>query len=202
MLTLFHAPWSRSGRIVRLLEELGADYQIAYVGIRRNDGTGAADPANPHPDGKVPALAHDDAVITESAAIALYLTEMHPEADMGAAVGSPERGAYLTWITWAVGEMEPALWSKITGETANNPYAQARYEAVVDRLINALWAKPWLMGDRFTAADVMIAGAMQWAREHLPESRTIDEYLERFNARDAATRATTKDAPPSEASAA
>jgi len=83
MLTLFHAPWSRSSRLVWLVEELGADCRIEYCDIRRMDGAGAADPKNPHPDGKVPALLHNGALITESAAVALYLTGLHPEAGLG-----------------------------------------------------------------------------------------------------------------------
>jgi glutathione S-transferase len=202
MLTLFHAPWSRSGRIVRLLEEIGADYQIAYVGIRRNDGTGARDPANPHPDGKVPALADGDVLVTESAAIALYLTDLFRGAKLGGDIGSPDRGAYLTWMAWTVGELEPALWSKISGETETNPYAQARYEAAVDRLLRALAAGPWLMGRRFTAVDVMAGGAMQWARDHLPAEPIFEAYFARLDARPAAARAAAKDAAPSEANAA
>ncbi|MBD2383799.1 glutathione S-transferase, partial [Trichormus variabilis FACHB-319] len=76
MLTLFHAAQSRSGRIVWLLEELRAPCAIEHVDIYRSlTGTGRSDPANLHPDGKVPALMHDGALITESAAIALYLTD-------------------------------------------------------------------------------------------------------------------------------
>ena len=94
MLTLFHAPQSRSGRIVWLLEEIGADYDIVYVDIfRAMTLTGARDPANLHPDGKVPALLHDEALVSESAAVALYLTDVHPEANLGASVGSPDRAA-------------------------------------------------------------------------------------------------------------
>ena len=69
MPTLFHAPRSRSSRIIWLLEELGADYELRITDIPRQDGTGAADPANPHPDKKVPALVDDGVLITESIAI-------------------------------------------------------------------------------------------------------------------------------------
>ncbi len=116
MLTLFHAPQSRSGRIVWLLEEIGVAYDIHQVDIfRAMTLTGTRDPANIHPDGKVPALVHDGALVTESAAIALYLTDLHPHADLGAPVGSPDRAAYLTWLAWTAGEMEPGVWSKISG---------------------------------------------------------------------------------------
>ena len=194
MLTLFHAPQSRSGRIVWLLEEIGADYDIRYVDIFRSMTlTGARDPANVHPDGKVPALLHDEALVTESAAIALYLTDLHPEANLGAIIGSPERAAYVTWLAWTAGEMEPAFWSKISGAAETDPTAKARYDAAIARLLTALASGPYLMGDRFTAVDVMIASAVAWGREYVPESALIDAWLERVLSRPANARAMAKD---------
>lgn len=194
MLTLFHAPQSRSGRIVWLLEEIGGDYDIRYVDIfRAMTLTGVRDPANIHPDGKVPALAHDDSLVTESAAIALYLTDLHPEANLGAPVGTPERAAYVTWLAWTAGEMEPGVWSKISGATETDPNARARYDAVVARLLTALASGPWLMGERFTAVDVMVASAVAWGREYLPASALIDAWLERALNRPANARAAAKD---------
>ena len=67
MLTLYHAPQSRSSRFLWLLEEIGEPYTVEYVDIRRADGSGAPDPRNPHPDGKVPALLHDGQLVTEAA---------------------------------------------------------------------------------------------------------------------------------------
>lgn len=194
MLTLFHAPQSRSGRIVWLLEEIGADYDIVYVDIfRAMTLTGARDPANLHPDGKVPALLHDEALVSESAAVALYLTDLHPEANLGASVGSPDRAAYVTWLAWTAGEMEPAFWSRISGAAESDPNAKARYDAVIARLLTALATGPYLMGDRFTAVDVMIASALAWGREYVPESALIDAYLERALNRPANARAAAKD---------
>ena len=194
MLTLFHAPQSRSGRIVWLLEEIGADYDIVYVDIfRAMTLTGARDPANLHPDGKVPALLHDEALVSESAAVALYLTDVHPEANLGASVGSPDRAAYLTWLAWTAGEMEPAFWSRISGAAESDPNAKARFDAVIARLLTALATGPYLMGDRFTAVDVMIASALAWGREYVPESALIDAYLERALNRPANERAAAKD---------
>ena len=194
MLTLFHAPQSRSGRIVWLLEEIGADYDIVYVDIfRAMTLTGARDPANRHPDGKVPALLHDEALVSESAAVALYLTDVHPEANLGASVGSPDRAAYVTWLAWTAGEMEPAFWSRISGAAESDPNAKARFDAVIARLLTALATGPYLMGDRFTAVDVMIASALAWGREYVPESALIDAYLERALNRPANARAAAKD---------
>lgn len=196
MLTLFHAPWSRSGRLVWLLEEVGVDYEIRYCEIVRQGGLGARDPANPHPDGKVPALMHDETLVTESLAIALYLTEQFPQADLGAPVGSPERGAFLTWLAWVAGEMEPALWSRMAGATEDDAQAGARYDAVIARLVGAIDRGPYLMGDRFTAVDVMVGSALAWARQHVPIDEALDAYLARVTDRPANARAAGKDGTP------
>lgn len=193
MLTLFHAPQSRSSRLVWLIEELGAEVDIHYCDILRGDGSGARDPANPHPDGKVPALLHDGALITESGAVAVYLAGLHPEAGLGFPQGSPERGVLLSWMFWAAGEMEPAFWGRISGATETDPMARRRYEQATDRLIEALWEGPWLMGDRFTIADVIIGSALMWGRDYLPDSPVFDPYVERLNARPAKQRADARD---------
>lgn len=204
MLTLFHAPQSRSSRIVWLIEELGADAQIEYCAIANRNGqkVGNADPKNPHPDGKVPALIHDGALITESAAVALYLTDLFPETKLGAPVGSPERGALLTWLCWTAGEMEPAFWGKITGATESNPFARARYDAVIARLLEALWAGPYLMGDRFTVADVMVGSSLTWGKQFLPDSPVLDGYVARLMSRSAKLRADARDGEIAQAHAA
>ncbi|HYD28504.1 glutathione S-transferase family protein [Brevundimonas sp.] len=196
MLTLFHAPWSRSSRLLWLLEEAGAPYDICYCDIVRGDGSGARDARNPHPDGKVPALLHEDVLVTESAAVALYVTDLFPGAGLGAPVGSPERGAYLTWLAWIAGEMEPAFWAKISGATEGDPALQARYDAVVVRLFGALERGPYLMGQRFTAVDVMAGSALAWARDHVPASAVLDAWLERILDRPANAVATARDGTP------
>jgi len=196
MLTLFHAPWSRSGRLVWLLEEVGVDYEIRYCDIARQDGSGARDPANPHPDGKVPALKHGDVLVTECLAVALYLTEQFPDAGLGAAIGTSERGAFLTWLAWTAGELEPALWSRMAGAVDQDAHARARYDAVIARVLGALEQGPYLMGDRFTAVDVMVASTLGWARQHVPESAAIDAYLARVTERPANGRACEKDGAP------
>src|SRR5213595_2797641 len=90
MLTLYHAPRSRSSRFIWLLEELGMPYEIKVVSIRRGDGSGVRDPQNPHPHGKVPAITHDGALVFESCAVA----------------------SYLTWLAYYAGVLEPAFTSK------------------------------------------------------------------------------------------
>ncbi|QTN20276.1 glutathione S-transferase family protein [Brevundimonas sp. AJA228-03] len=203
MLTLFHAPQTRSSRIIWLIEELGTDVAIEYCDIAYRNGQkiGGPDPRNPHPEGKVPALIHDQTLITESAAVALYLTDLFPDAGLGAPVGSRDRGAFLTWLSWTAGELEPSVFSRMTGEIERNAFARASYDAAMERLIKALAAGPWLMGDRFTAADIMIGSTLGWARLHLPDNPVFDAYLERLSTRPAHRRARDRDAPGSLAAA-
>jgi len=140
-----------------------------------------------------PGRTHDGVVISESAAVALYLTDLFPDAGLGAPVGSSERGTYLTWLTWAAGELEPAMWGRIMGQTETDAFARARYDAAMERLLEALWAGPWLMGERFTAVDVMIGSALGWGRQHLPDNVLFDTYQARLAERPARLRAEARD---------
>jgi glutathione S-transferase len=197
MLTLFHAPQSRSSRIVWLLEELGAKYQIVYTDIPRMDGSGAADPANPHPDKKVPALAHDGALVTESIAIMLYLTDLHPEAGLAPRVGDPLRGGYLTWLAWYAGVVEPVIAFEFAKVADNRALVRTfRGRAEVDaRITGALAKSEYLLGDHFTAADLLFASMGQWFRTMLPPGQRIDDYIAACTARPALARAAAKDKP-------
>lgn len=197
MITLYHAPHSRSTRMLWLLEEIGAPYEVVYVDIPRRDGTGAPDPANPHPDKKVPALAHDGALIYESAAIALYLTDLFPAAGVGAAIGDPLRGAYLTWLAYYAGVVEPNMILRYSGQGWEQTAAGwGRPETMNRLIIEALEAGPYLLGERFTAIDILIGSMGQWAREMLPPSAAIDAWITRLNARPACALALARDAKP------
>lgn len=199
MLTLYHAPQSRSSRMLWLLEELGADYEIVYVDIPRMDGSGAPDLANPHPDKKVPALMHDGALVTESIAIALYLTDLFPEAGIGPEAGAPGRGAYLTWLAYYAGVIEPVVHFQFFDLASHEGLARTfRGRAELDRrILDALSSNDYVAGDAFTAADIMIASMGHFMRGMLPAGDTVDAYLARCNARPALAVAQAKDAPAS-----
>lgn len=190
MITLYHAPQSRSSRIIWLLEELGATYTIAPVSIfRPMTGQGHSDPANPHPDQRVPAIEHDDALITESVGIALYLGDALPGAGLAPAVGSAWRGAYCTWLAWYACEMEPAMFAAMSGALAASPNKQRDYDAVVRRLETTLAHRDYVLGEEFTIADLLIASALGFGRRAFPASELIDAYVERCRNRPAAIRA-------------
>lgn len=189
MITLFHAPQSRSSRMIWLLEELAIPYEIQPVSIfRPMTGEGKADPANPHPDKRVPAIVHDGALLAESVAIVLYLLDTFPEAQLAPAPGDPRRGDYLTWMAWYVAELEPALFAGLSGELAGSPQKRRGYDIVISRLRAGLARGPYMMGDRFTGADLLISSALAFGRHAFPADDAFDAYIERCQSRPAAIR--------------
>jgi glutathione S-transferase len=197
MITLYHKPKTRSSRFIFLLEELGASYQLQLVTTKNGDGTGAVDPSNPHPHGKVPAISHNGATIFESPAIALYLTDAFPKNQIGPLVGDPLRGAYLSWLSYYTGVFEPAFtckWMKV-----EVPVGTAGWVSVEDSMtfVSATLAKgTYLLGEHFSAVDVLYATtfAMFGASPLLPKDPAVDAYAKRCLERPAYLRAQAKDA--------
>lgn len=195
MLTLVHAPKSRSSTFVWLLEELGEPYEIRRVDIRRGDGSGRSDPDNPHPHGKVPAIIHDGSLIFEQAAIILYLTDAFPGAGLAPRIGDPQRGDYLTMLAYYAGVMEPAFTAKFMNVipprgTAGFPPAEEALGYVVSRLEKS----PYIIGDQFTAADVIYGSMFNLflGSPMLPETPLLRAYADRCVARPAYARAQAK----------
>ncbi len=192
MLTLFHHPKTRSTRLIFLLEELGVPYELRHVEIRKRDGSGAVDPANPHPHGKVPTLSDDGMVVFESSAIALYLTDRFADRGLGPLVGDAQRGAYLSWLAYYGSVFEPAFVSKFLGAAV--PRGTAGWvvvEEVVAAILQALGHGPYLLGERFSAADILYgtALAMFSGSPLLEKSPLIDAYAQSVVTRPAFQRA-------------
>lgn len=196
MITLFHSPASRSSTIVWLLEELGVAYDIVYCDIRRRSGQGAPDPKNVHPEKRVPALMHDGSLVTEQAAIGLYLTDAFPDAGLGRAVGTPERAAYLSWLAFFAGEADPVYNARALYGPRLDPMTLRDQGRVVGRVDAALAANPFLMGAALTAADIFMSGPFVWDPDLAPGNGRIQRWLERLSGRPAAKRAAGKDEPP------
>lgn len=197
MLRLHHAPRSRSSRIVWLLEELGADCEIVYTNIARQDGSGDEDAANPHPDKKVPALVHNGTLITESSAVVLYLTDLFPAAGLGPVPGDPKRGEYLSWLFYYSGVIEPVVTFEFAGLGENPALIRTfRGRAEMDRrIMEALKHGPYMLGDKFSGIDILIASMGQWARQMLPTGKQMDDYLTRCTSRPALRASFAKDSP-------
>jgi glutathione S-transferase len=197
MLTLFHSPQSRSSAIVTLIEEMGIQdwIDIRDVTIPRMDGSGGRDPSNPHPEGKVPALAHDGQVITERAAIILHLTSLFPDTGMAPKVGTPEWGVFAAWMAWYQGVLEPTFILEVTG--LSHPWMTAAirdHKTAVARLRAALERGPWLLGDTFSAADLLLHGPYAWFPDATPDDALIRDWIARCRARPAVARVRDSDA--------
>lgn len=196
MLKLYHAPRSRSSRFIWLLEELGAPYEIEVVSIRRGDGTGKLDPKDPHPHGKVPVIAHDGATVFESSAIALYLTDAFPDKGLGPRVGDKQRGAYLTWLAYYSGVLEPAFLSRFMKiDVPRSTAGWVNADEAMAYVGGALAAGSFLLGERFSAADVLYGStfALFLGSEMLPEQPVLRSYVTRCQARPAYARVAAKD---------
>jgi glutathione S-transferase len=196
VITLFHRPKTRSSRVIFLLEELEAPYEIKLVTTRLRDGSGAADPANPHPLGKVPAISDEGAIVFESPAIALYLTDKFPKNRLGPLPGEPERAAYLSWLCYYTGVLEPAFVSKFMNvEVPRGTAGWVGVEEATAAINQVLSVGPYILGQRFSAADVLYGTtfAMFAKSPLMPESEIIDEYAQRVVSRPAYARAQAKD---------
>ena len=198
MITLYHRPKTRSSRFIFLLEELGAPYEIHQVTTRDSQGGGAADPANPHPHGKVPAIKDSETgdVVYESPAIALYLTDKFPKAGIGPTIGGEGRGAYLSWLAYYGGVLEPSVMSKFQNTAVPRGTAGwVALEEVMEHVIAMLNKKPYLVGDSFTAADILFGTsfALFANAPFMPKSPVLDLYVKRVMERPAQARAAAKD---------
>lgn len=199
MLTLFHAPNSRSTTITALIDEMGIADRVTtrIVTIPRVDGTGARDPANPHPEGKVPALLHDGHIITERGAIIAHLTTLFPDTSLAPRVGTPEWGVFATWLSWYQGVLEPVLILQAAG--VSHPYLTGTFRSpaeVAARLHNALEKGPWLMGDTYSAADLLVHSPYAWFEGSTPDDPLIRDWVAACIARPAVQAAKARDQAP------
>lgn len=197
MITLYHAPKSRSSRFVWLLEELGQPYAIELVTIRGRDGDQDPEYRRIHPHGKVPAIDHDGVIVFESPAIALYLADAFPDAGLGPKIGEPTRGPFLTWLAYYTGVMEPAFVGKALGfTTTNSTTGWAPTDEILAHISGQLKRGPYLLGDAFSTADILYGSTLALFKGSplLPDDPVLDAYVERLRARPAYERAAARDA--------
>lgn len=195
--TFFHAPQSRSGVSLALLEELDADYDLQLLNLKTGSQRQPAYLAV-NPMGKVPAVLHDGALVTEQPAVMLYLADLYPQAGLAPAIGDPLRGPYLRWMVFYGSCFEPALVDRSLqrepASPATSPYGT--WDAVFSVLTNQLAQGPYLLGERFTAADVLWGSALNWVIlfKLVPETALLRAYIDRVMRRPAMQRAAAKDA--------
>ena len=196
-LTLYHASPSRSSIVLWMLEELGQPYDVKLIKLSDGDNL-KPDYLAINPMGKVPALAHKGTVITEAAAICTYLADEFPQAKLSVPVGTPRRGLYLKWLFFGPGCFEPAVIDRAAPrkeEARRGMLGYGTFETTMDTVAKAIAQGPWLMGDQFTAADVIIGANIRWGTmfKLVPERPEFSAYAGRIAARPAAQRAEAKD---------
>ena len=196
-ITLYHAPNTRSFGVRVLLEELGAEHTLHVLNVKANEQRGARY-MDINPMGKVPALRHGEALVTEQAAVYLYLADLYPEVGLAPALTDPLRGPYLRWMVFYGSSFEPAIvdraMKRAPAPLSTSPYGD--FATMFATLTGQLAGGPWLLGDRFTAADVLWGAALTWTTgfQLVPLEPVIKEYIDRFNARPAVARMRAADA--------
>jgi glutathione S-transferase len=196
-LELFHTPQSRSTGVLALLKELNADHTVHRINQK------AGEQRKPeylalNPMGKVPAILHGDALVTEQVAIHIYLADLYPDAALAPRIGDPLRGPYLRWIAFYGSCFEPAI---VDQSLKREPAPQAAcpygdYETMLATLTAQLEKGPYLLGDVFSAADVLWGTSLAWtmAFNLVPRRPAITRYVERIMGRPAIAAAVASDA--------
>jgi glutathione S-transferase len=196
-ITLFHAPRTRSSGALALLEELNAPYKLHSLNMKAGEQRQSAY-LSLNPMGKVPAVLHGDTLITEQVAIGIYLADLFPEAGITPAIDDKLRGPYLRWYVFYAACFEPALVDKAMkrepGPVAMVPYGDLT--TTLNALTTQLSKGPWILGDRFTAADVLWGTALTWMAgfglvDAIPPIRN---YIDLWNARPSVSKVAQIDA--------
>jgi glutathione S-transferase len=196
-LTLYHIAPSRSSIVHWMLEEVGQPYDIHLLSMKRGEQR-APDYLAVNPMGKVPALRHGDMVITEAAAICAYLADEFPQAKLNVPIGDPRRGLYLKWLFFGPSCVEPAVTDRAFPRkegTSPGMLGYGDYDTVVNVVAAAVAKGPYLMGEQFTAADVVIGSGLRWGMQFklLPERSEFVAYAGRLAQRPALRRSEAKD---------
>lgn len=192
-LTFYTNPMSR-GRIIRwMLEEVGQPYETVVLDYAST--MKGPDYLKINPMGKVPAIKHGDTVVTEAAAICAYLADAFPQANLAPASGSKDRGPYYRWLFYAAGPVEAMVSNHSMGWVAppdkQRMFGYGSREAVLDTLEQAVSAKDYLAGGKFSAADLYVGAHIGWGMQFgsLEKRPAFETYFARLAARPAAKRA-------------
>jgi glutathione S-transferase len=186
---LYFNPQSRALIAKWMLDECGATYEIVPIDFTKREHK-APEFLKINPAGKLPALVDGESRIYEGAAICLYLGDKFPQANLAPKIGAPERGRYLSLMVYSTSQIEPAMGDEIMKVETAPQRGWTDYETVKNVVEGELGAGPYLFGDWFTAADVMIGSMFIWKRMlRMPTDRPkLEAYVDRLLARPAAMK--------------
>src|SRR5262245_19525601 len=184
--TLYSNPMSRGRTVHWLLDELGAPYEVKLVDLAKGEQK-APQYLAITPMGKVPAIVHRGVVVTEAAAICVYLADAFPQAGLAPNLDDPKRGTYLRWFFFGVGCFEPAVMDKMLNRPpVERPGAigYGTYETMLAVLETALTPGAWILGDRFSAVDVFVGSQLHYAvmTKAIEPTPVMQKYVDRIAA--------------------
>lgn len=190
-ITLLHHPFSRAAGVIWTLEEIGEPYELKYVDIMKGEQKSEAVTAM-NPMGKLPVLLDGDVVVTESAAISMYLADRYASGRLAPNLDDPRRGTYLRWILFTPSVIEPGSMAKANNwEFKPGQAGWGEHAAMLNAIETAVSGRQYLLGDMFSIADIVFGGTLRYMTRFkmLEASPSVAAYIERLNARPAAQRA-------------
>ncbi len=190
-IVLYHHPFTRAANVVWMLEELGVPYELRFVDIMKGEHK-SADFRKINPMGKLPTLVDGDVVLTESAAIALYLADKYSAGALAPALDDPARATYLRWSLYAPAVIEPGCYAQAAKwEFRPGSAGWGSYPEMLDTIEAAIGAGPWLLGERFSMADAIFGGTVRYMLQFkmLEPRDAFVAYAARLNARPASLAA-------------
>ena len=201
MITLFWCPQTRASRILWLLEEMNEPFEVRMIDIRDPEAKGDSDFIAASPMGKVPAIMDTTpngvVQMADSASIGLYLADRYPASGLAPAIDDPSRGQYLYWMTYTPGVIEPAMMERFNNwEVSPTTSGWGNFKQMVEVLEKGLEGGQWLLGEQFSAADVMVGSSVYFMQQFgiLPDNPVLGAYAERCLARPAYKKALAQDA--------
>ena len=192
---LFWAPQTRSQRALWMLEETGVDYEMELIALSSPDRVDSTEFLAASPMGKVPAIVDGDVAMSESAAICIYLADRCSPGTLAPALDAAERGKYLYWTLYTPAVVEPSMSEKFNNVESNRHRSGwGDFDLMIKTWNDALEGRDWILGDHFTAADVMLGSSAIFLRmfNMLPETKNLDAYADRCLARPAYQRSLAK----------
>ena len=194
---LFWSPQTRAQRAIWMLEETGVDYDMELTPIGAPDRRDSDEFRLASPMGKVPALVDGEVAMAESAAICLYLADRYAPGVLAPAIDDPGRGRFLYWLFYTPAVIEPAMsenFNQVEPNRARSGWGD--FELMIETFDSAMEGRDWILGDQFTAADVMLGSSANFMEmfEMLPTSRNLGAYAARCRARPAFERSMAKGA--------
>ena len=161
-IVLYHHPYSRAANMVWALEEVGVPYSLRTVNLMAGEQKSPAFLAL-NPMGKLPVLTDGDAVISETSAVCMYLADRYALGRLAPALDDSARGSYLRWCVYPSAVIEPGCMAKASGwDYKPGSAGWGSYESILQSLEAGLAAGPWLLGEQFTMADVLVGGSLRW----------------------------------------